>query len=189
MIAEIPKLFTPLKYLRIKHAGKKLFDWILPATIAAALTCTHILIPEKTPLTSEGGILDSVTGLLQILSGFYIAALAAVATFDRDIMDRLMPGVPPTIREIRHSKRQDVPLSMRRFLCYLLGYLAYMSIALYLAGSLAPLMKQYCSDITNAKLALGLKHVVQFIYAFFVIQLLTCTILALYFLSDRIHRD
>ena len=46
-------------------------------------TALYLLLPVKPPLTPSGGLLSSVLTLIAALPGFFIAALAAVATFNR----------------------------------------------------------------------------------------------------------
>ncbi|EKF9782201.1 hypothetical protein RV096_003428, partial [Vibrio cholerae] len=71
----------------------------------------------------KSGLVQLVNGLLQVLIGFFVASLAAVATFQRPGMDENMRGKAPTL--------QGKGVTRRQYLCYMFGYLAFMSIAVY----------------------------------------------------------
>ncbi len=72
-----------------------------------------------------------VNGLLQVLIGFFVASLAAVATFQRPGMDENMRGKAPTL--------QGKGVTRRQYLCYMFGYLAFMSIAVYFGSGVLEL--------------------------------------------------
>ncbi|MGK9996690.1 hypothetical protein O6197_24780, partial [Salmonella enterica subsp. enterica] len=82
-------------------------------------------------LIETNGLLLQVNGLLQVLIGFYIAALAAVSTFSSSSIDEVMAGVPPTLVEKFRGQKLTVELTRRRFVCYLFGYLALVSFMLF----------------------------------------------------------
>ncbi|MFV4888363.1 hypothetical protein Q5E69_003230 [Acinetobacter baumannii] len=58
-----------------------------------------------------------LTGFLQTIPGFYIAALAAIATLTSEVMDRPMSGVAPTekILETNPDREVEIPLSTNVF--------------------------------------------------------------------------
>ena len=75
------KLFSPLNYWRIYHKEKVIFDIVLPVVCAASfLILNYTIFPHKISILGSKGIVDLINGILQILSGFYIASLAAIAT-------------------------------------------------------------------------------------------------------------
>ncbi|MCK1670190.1 hypothetical protein [Bradyrhizobium sp. 153] len=70
-----------------------------------------------------------------VLTGFFIAALAAVATFGKQEMDDPMPGEPPV--RLEHTINTETyyeNLSRRRFLSFLFGYMAFLTLVLYVVG-------------------------------------------------------
>lgn len=87
--------------------------------------------PVRPDIFGDHGIVQGVNGLLQILTGFYIASLAAVATFNKQSMDEVMPGEPPIV-DVRGGKIEQ--LTRRRFVCSMFGYLAFISLFVYLIG-------------------------------------------------------
>ena len=91
------ELTRGLAYLRIKHP---LIDWYtvrLPVLISAVLCVAYAALPEKPSLLGDGGLLTDMLGIIATLPGFYFAALAAVATFDRPGMDVEIPDPAPVL--------------------------------------------------------------------------------------------
>ncbi|WP_210498883.1 hypothetical protein [Vibrio crassostreae] len=180
LLAILRKLFKPLTYLRIKHKQKFYIDWVLPAIIGAVLTVIFVSSPVQIKLLGQGSLVSLVNGLLQILIGFFVASLAAVATFQREGLDDVMVGKAPTLKGDKITRRQ--------FVCYMFGYLALVSIALYFCGGLTELTIGLLKVVITEKYEL-FKYSSIFIYLSVVANLILTTMLALYYLTDRIVRD
>ena len=174
------KLFKPLGYWKIKHGEKRWFDWILPVCMALAATYVLGCLPKPIVLIGDKSLISLVNGLLQILSGFYIASMAAVATFQKDGMDDKLDGKSVTLN--------GKPVSRRQFLTYLFGYLAYMSILMYFAGGFAQLAHSSLSTWLSEMNQL-IKPTIVFCYFFFIFNILCTTVLGMHFMIDRIHRE
>ncbi|MCO7227565.1 hypothetical protein [Pleionea sp. CnH1-48] len=171
------KLFKPLHYAKIKHTEKLWYDFVLPILSASVLSIVIYMMPSIS-LLSKDGLVSLINGMLQILSGFYIASMAAVATFQRDGMDELMEGVPP--------KLNGDSLTRRVFLTYLFGYLAFMSISFYFIGGFAKLAAKSIEPLFVY--VPWLKEFFLLIYLFFVFNILFTTVLGMHFMIDKIHR-
>ena len=124
-----------------------------------------------------------------ILPGFYIAALAAIATFQAPTMDTALDGRAATLKSSEHGIDSERKLTRRRFLCLLFGYLSFLSLILALLGNLPgsvhPLLlfsKEVVWEWGNLcrGVCLGL-------FGLFFMQLVSLTLLGLFYLSDRIH--
>ncbi len=178
--ATVKKLLKPLYYLKIKHEQKLFIDIYLPLLVAAVFIFLLGRSPIDIAFVGSSGLVKLVNGLLQILIGFFVASLAAVATFQRKGMDEVMRGTPPTLNGIEVTRRQ--------YLCYMFGYLAFMSIAVYFGSGVLELTmgvwKQVFGDIFAQ-----VKLVAVFIYLTLVCNIIFTTLLALHFLTDRIVRD
>lgn len=133
-------------------------------------------------------LLDRSSDLLSILTGFFVAALAAIATFGGDEMDKAMPGTASmTLRDPLRPGAPEI-LSRRRFLCFLFGYLAFISLGIYIAGfafgafQALVIVKYFPGQaILSFAIFWGL-------YGFALGNLLSNTLLGLFYLTDRIHR-
>lgn len=182
------QLLTPVAYLRIRHPVKPWFDWYLPAAITVAVCAAIYFAPKPVRVFGEYGLIFFVTDLIKMLIGFYIAALAAVATFTREGMDDLIQGDPATLSVRRKGKPKDSTLTRRRFLSYLFGYLAFAGFVLYFAGAATSLFGSNLALLQAAAWGSALKWCFVLIYVFFTANVLTTTLLGLHFLTDRIHR-
>ncbi|WP_156963866.1 hypothetical protein [Muricoccus aerilatus] len=91
-----------------------------------------LLVVPDINLAHEFGLIQQVNGLLQILAAFFVAALALVAGFPGDALDRPMGGIRP------HFDGLDEPIfpTRREVLGYLFAYLSALSIIMYLGGGL-----------------------------------------------------
>lgn len=188
MIRTLPTLLTPLNYLRAKNAHKFAWDWTIPAIVAILGVACLLLLPRPIVVLGDRGLIYWVNELLQVLIGFYIAALAAIASFDRTSLDQQIEGEGVTLKVIRDGGPIDRSLTRRAFLSLMFGYLALVAITLYCTGLVVSLLD------TNIKLIqpgvlFYLRLLFVFCYGFLFAQMLSITLVALFYLSDRIHRQ
>lgn len=180
------RLFVPLRYWRIRYAGRALFNVWVPLVIAILSTLPLLSDAFRTDAMAAQGILSRSGDLLSILTGFFVAALAAVSTFGNPEMDLPIAGsAPPTLSE---RGGPQLELSRRRFLSYLFGYLAFASIAVYALGFVLVGVQHY---LIKAKWPEWDEYTFAgfwFIYALMLANLLTNGLLGLFYLTDRIHR-
>jgi len=185
----IARLFRPLDYVRIKHPHKVYYDLYLPFSLASILTLIFVYLPVQPKILGEAGLIKIITDILQILSGFYIASLAAIATFNKEGMDDLMEGDPPTLKIFCRGKMMIDQLTRRRFLCLLFGYLSLLSLFLYFLGTgtflLAANAKYFFAKHSNLELA---KWGFVWFYLLLTSNLIITTLLGLFYMVDRIHR-
>lgn len=182
-------LLRPFLYLKIKHASSTMpwMNWGLPALVSAGLVGTCALAAPTVNAFHAGGVFDRLLGFIQTLPGFYLAALAAVATFNRPSLDQLMPGTPPKASVIYQGKPLEVDLTRRRFLSLIFSYLTALSfaIALLLAVGL-PLVEPLRSWVPQSALEV-LRAVASFGLLLFIAQLIVVTFWGLYYLGERMH--
>lgn len=181
------KLLKPLDYMRIEHAEKAWFDVRLPVILAVACMIILYHLPIPVAFTGNNGMISLVNGIFQILSGFYIASMAAVATFQKEGMDDIMDGVPPKLKIIKNKKTTIKILTRREFLTYLFGYLAFMSIFMYFAGGFIQLASGSVSMLAS-NIAPWFKYLLVGVYMFVVFNILCTTVLGMHFMIDKIHR-
>lgn len=186
------KLLAPLKYLSIRHDEKRRYDLWYPLIGALALTLIYGFMDMPFSLLGKSGLVTQVNGLLQVLIGFYIAALAAISTFSNISIDEKMAGTPPVIKEMFRGNLINVPLARRRFLCFLFGYLALVSFVVFACGVFASLFTKPAIEVISSIpfcYAMQIsKAIFLFFYSFVLFNLTTTTLLGLYYLSVRIHQ-
>lgn len=183
------ELLRPFSYLSIKHPDSKVLmvNWVIP--IVLTIACVGALGYWKVEIDtySSSGLLTKLLGFVQSLPGFYLAALAAVATFNNPAMDKLMPGTPPTGWVLHNGKLTEVQLTRRRMLCTMFAYLTAVSFALTIAAitatTLAAPIKAALPDalLTPARLTFLTA------YLTFLFQMLSITLWSLFYLGERIH--
>lgn len=183
------RLLKPLDYLRIKVVEKLRYDFVYPLVLGTGLTLLLFFYPLPVKVFGTDGLLDLIVKILQILTGFYIASLAAVATFNKADMDELMSGKPPTLKVFKNGKETQERLTRRRFLCLMFGYLAFISISLYFIGGFANLFSYNISQLIPIVLKTPVKWVFVWSYLVITSNLIVTTLLGLFYMCDRIHRE
>lgn len=180
------RLLVPLRYLRIRHSEKVKFDLIFPIVFMLLVTLPLALESFLSDAMSAVGILDRSSDLLSIMTGFFVAALAAVSTFGNPEMDEDMAGSEPVT--LKDAAGNSVPLSRRRFLSYLFGYLALASIIIYGLGFLFLGIQRYIVGSFAPEWSTVTFIGFWMLYAFALGNLLANSLLGLFYLTDRIHR-
>jgi hypothetical protein len=190
MWSHLTLLFTSLSFLKIKSPDLLWFKWIYPTILGGLLQLGFWLLPSQPILFGLGGIIDMANSLLGMLIGFYIAAMAAIATFPNSSLDQPMKGRPLTITVKRNNQKISETLTRRRFLCMLFGYCAFTSIVIYLLGSVSRLVMP---SMVAIDFLLRWKIFFKFgwlsFYFFMSSSLLVTTLLGLHYLIERMHRE
>lgn len=181
----IYQILRPSGYLFIKDKAKWKIDWLAPLMLAFFTSIIFSILPLRPQLFGQSGLIEKLLGFLEILPGFYLAALAAVATFDKQDLDKHMPRPVPEISTTYEGKTIRIKLTRRRMLCFLFGYLTFISVCLYLIMIIANI-------IYPSYQVMGFKNSYLPIMIFFVCslvfwQMIIITFFGLYQLCDRIH--
>ncbi|HEY4344421.1 MAG TPA: hypothetical protein VGN05_08740 [Parvibaculum sp.] len=185
----ISRLFRPLDYLRVRHEAKFKYDYGYPLAFATLTVGVSLLVPIQVNVFGNDGLIKIISGLIGILAGFFIASLAAIATFNNAGMDRVMPGQPPVLDVTVRGRKAQLQLTRRRFLSLLFGYLSMLSIFLYLIGEVSRVIAPDVVRSLQSNWILLLRTTFLFLYMCVFANLLVTTLLGLFFMSDRIHRS
>lgn len=182
------QLLRSFGYLSINHPAKKVVDWWLPILLSMATTLVLGFVGEKSSVWGSEGLIEKIQGLVQGLPGFYIAALAAVATFGRQTnLDSLIPEPTPTIDTWYGSGKVPMGLTRRRFLCLLFAHLTAVSIILSLGSALFLWAWKVIIPMSAICVVVGF-YFSTFVYFLALSQLVLVTLWGLYYLSDKIHQ-
>lgn len=184
----LKRLLTPLSYLRIDRQDKLFDEIVLPLFLLAFTLGVFWLLDWKLVIFGASGLVAGVGSYLQVVTGFYIASLAAIATFNQKNMDLRMAGESPTLTVEWMGVKREEKLSRRRFLCFLFGYLSFLSIFLYFGGVGANLLAQPLLSFIPSTVAFWIKWTFVSIYLFILYNLICTTLLGLYYMTERIHR-
>ncbi len=188
----LTELCRPFSYLSIRHptTGIRWINWWIPIIFTALAVGIACWLDKPVDLFSGSGLLAKILGFIQNLPGFYLAALAAVATFNNPDMDKLMPGQPPTAKILHNGDLTTVPLTRRRMLCIMFAYLTALSFGLTIASiasmTFADAVKAAVSDLRPAYVNL-LKGAFASLYLTALMQMLLITLWGLFYLGERIH--
>lgn len=177
------KLLSLLNYLQIFHLEKTFFDWIMPIVYTIGfILCNEFLLPHKIAIIGEHSLVSVVNGILQILAGFYIASLAAIATASLPRLDEEMKGASPFF-----LFKRDKTVTRRVFLTHLFGYLSFLSLFVYFSGGVAQITLENIVLILHK--APYIKIGLMFIYLFLIFNIVFVTILGLFFMiEDNINK-
>lgn len=183
--ANVTKLLTAFSFFRLRSADLRYFQYIFPTIAALGIMLGYHLVAEKFLVIKLETFVASATTLMGVLIGFYIAALAAVTSFPSESLNNVMSGDAPKMKE--RWGGQDVSLTRRRFLSILLGYCAFLSIFIFILGSISASV-DLGKDVPNTAVEI-ITGIWWFIYTWFLASLLIVTMLCLHYLIERMHRD
>ncbi|MGZ2381191.1 hypothetical protein ACVIDN_002554 [Rhizobium brockwellii] len=182
-------------YRRISHSMMWRYIWGAPLVLTGVILCVYVVLPVKPRLGGDTGLLKSLSQILALLPGFFISALAAVATFNRPEMDETMPAPAPKVKIAHRGILIDIELTRRMFLSYLFSYLSILSVALFIVVVVSPYLDPSLRHvlswgdwyITGDQTYFFLKYSFICVISYFFSSLLFTTLHGVYFLCERIH--
>jgi hypothetical protein len=182
------QLLRPLSYMSIKDDSKWKIDVLLPAIFSLLFLAGILSLPHTPVIFGHSGLVALFVGLLQILPGFYLTALAAVATFNRPDMDQLLPKPAPTVNISVSGKPHTIELTRRRMLSMLFGYLTFICFSMFFGSAISLIVAPGLYELISIHFHKWIVGVFLLIYGFFMGQLIFITMFGLYQLSDRMHQ-
>ncbi|MCC2524321.1 hypothetical protein [Vibrio coralliilyticus] len=180
------QLKRPFGYLFIKEVwGKGFYDWCYPALLTL-FTWVLFHFSGKTYSNLNADVISGLAAFVSNLPGFYIAALAAIATFQSDKLDEFIETTSSTtpyieynvVDENKNVVSKQFPLKRRSFLTYMFAFLTALSFLIVISSKLANLIPE--SSILLLKFySWGI---------FFVFyQMVVTTFCGLYYLGSRLN--
>jgi len=183
------ELTRPFSYLWIRHSSKRLttINWVIPAIGSAVAIGATSFLPSSIDFFSSTGVLAKILGFVQSLPGFYIAALAAVATFNNPHMDKVMPGEAPTLRILHNGELTANPISLtrRRLLCVMFAFLTVASVTLTVIAIAAMTLAASIKECLPSILFTPAKIFFAAVYLLFFFQMLCVTMWGLFYIGER----
>jgi len=179
------QLSRPISYVFIRHNDKYLYDWALPTLLALLVLSSLGFWVDDWAATFR--LVDGIADFVQSLPGFFIAALAAIATFNRADIDKTMDGRdPPSIHTRINNNIIDVKLTRRRFLCLLFSYLTVESFIISILG-IASVSIGFLDESNNLVHSIYVTWLFVSVFVFLSCQMLISTLHGLYYLAERVH--
>ncbi len=176
------RLLAPLRYLAIRNPEKTFYDVKLPLAIALVAWGGYMAMEPKLALFGTSGLLTFARDLLIMTVPFMVGALAAVAMGSPgQHLDRRPVGVELYLNG-------DL-LTLRQFVCYLLGYLCFMGLITLGAVVAADLLRDAVLQWTvHVPLWREIVHAVGTLLLSVLLSSLTVTVFwSLYFLTDVVN--
>jgi hypothetical protein len=186
----------PFAFIWVKHPTLTPFLRFAPLSVAAIFTVIYWIMPIRPALTGDGSLSRHMITVFAILPGFFIAALAAVSTFNRPEMDEVMPDPAPELKLRTGEHESYVPLTARMFTTHLFSYLtsiSFFAVFLFVCADLSSPSISYLVGLVPDQLWRDmLTHALALAYFACVIwlaaKIVLTTLIGLYFLAERIHR-
>ncbi|MGL1958325.1 MAG: hypothetical protein OCD00_13515 [Colwellia sp.] len=178
------QLTRPISYLFLNHPSGKVYNWKIPLFFTiVTVTFLYFLVGIERVL-NETGLIIELSDFIGNLPGFLIAALAAIATFNRPIIDQEMIDAPTIDVKVGEVKIDEMKLTRRDFLLRLFSYLTVLSIFLIIyqkVGYVVSVPEMFLTDF----------QIVEWLfiagYFLFFWQLLVLLMFGLYYLSERLN--
>lgn len=189
-IIEKTVFLRSLNYLRVSHGYAFRYNWLYPSLLGGTATLVILQLDTATSLFETDGLLRSFAPVLSILAPFYIAALAAVATFSgNQSVDRHFDMSQTVSLNVigDGGDWENINVTPRHFLSLLFGYCTSQSIFLLLVSILSPFIAKLAETASPSGAAFFLSAVF-LTFTVLLSQLFLCTLLGVYYLADRIHR-
>lgn len=185
----LKQILMPFGYLAIRHPHKWVVDWFYPALATLVTVLSLLYITEINLVLVKGGMVSSLVSFVQTLPGFYIAALAAIATFGRADIDSVLPEPTPEVKVKFMGGENIVKLTRRRFLAMLFSFLTAESIVLIIFSIFTVELSSnvFLFSIYGVDVGWWISLVSLVLIFFALYQLIAATFWGLYYLGFKLH--
>lgn len=181
----------PFSYLTISHKQKLIVDWLFP-TVLTALSLAIIFAAKHQgalQILGESGLINKINTFVQVLPGFYIAALAAIATFNKPEMDLTMSN-PPTMKIFSNGQWATIDLTRRRFLSSMFAFLSASSVLLILLSIGIQLLSPFLvSLLPKSETKACITYAFLALYLMIFWQIIVTTLWGLFYLGEKSHNS
>lgn len=150
-----------------------------------------IIFAPNMDIYGNSGIFVKLTPFLAVISPFFLAALAAVATFGgtKFFDEDFKMAEPVTLSVIGEmGALESINVKPRHFLSLLFGYCCVVALNLFIFSIFVPQIAGGLADLLGNS-ALYISWLGLLVFLFFFYQVIIATLLGIYFLSDKMHRE
>jgi hypothetical protein len=191
------RILYPLRYFSLVNSEKRNIDF-LPTLLLAIILSFPFIFVEDSSFFRPNGFLDKLLTLTAALTGFYVAALVAAATFSHPNLDKVIKvGPVALITKDADGHKVAEALTRREFVCTIFGYLAFSAFAISIVAALLIGISGAQATFAHWKwigVAFSSEYwritrgVVIFLVTLSIAHLATVTALGIYYLMDRLYR-
>lgn len=174
---------TPFLFLKVHFLQKNLVIWFIPATISLVVVSLTYWLSIDVAISGQDGLLSQLTTLLTIAGGFFVTSLTLLLTNDHPVLNSYFVGEPKP-----HIVSETEPLTRKRFLSLLFGYLSSLSFALVAVCLLLNLFASSLMNLFQTEIFDFAKAVAGFALVFIMLHVGSLALVGLHYLTDRLHR-
>jgi len=178
----------PLNYLRLEKESARKLVWRDVFYVGAMTVFTlAIFTAIQANFFGKDGLLERLGSLAATLTGFFIAALVAVATFAAKSASL---DEPITVGKIvyRASLDEKHDLTRREYVCSMFGYAAFLSLVISVLAIFITSVAQPIKSLAwNPTALLILSKSWMIVILMMVFHLVITTFRGLYYLVDRLY--
>jgi hypothetical protein len=157
-------------------------------TFVSCLVLFYLKSVGTVTFYADSGVLSKCLGFIQSLPGFYIAALAAIATFNKADIDRTMPAPAPSLSSTVRGQSVVIELTRRRFLCSMFAFLTAESIVLVLLSIFGQTVANPVRGLIGDTYQSVVSVLFMALYLGIFWQMIVTTFLGLFYLGERLHQ-
>lgn len=183
-------ILRPFSYLVIKHRSKWIVDWIYPLvlTVITMIVIFGMKSFGTVSLYADKGLISNILGFVQGLPGFYIAALAAIATFNRIDIDKTMPSPAPKLDIKVQGKAIAIELTRRRFLCSMFAFLTAESLILIVLAIFSQGLYPATKSLVPVAAQVWVSTAFMSVFLLLFWQMMVTSFWGLFYLGDKLHQ-
>lgn len=180
-------LVRPFAFLTIRHPSRlpELINWLAPLVLAILILAGLFMASIPINVYGPQGLLERLLSFVQTLAGFYIAALAAVSSFNSPHLDKTMPHPAPTMLIKYNGVLQPVQATRRRFLTSMFAYLTAISFLFTLMAIATLTVVPAVRIAWPAEVVAILRAAGTFCFLFMTFQMVVVTFWGLFYLGER----
>lgn len=190
------RLFRPLRYFALRNGEKTAIDILGTIALTGLILLPFLLVPDAS-FFRAGGFMDRLIGLMSALTGFFVAALVAAATFAHPDLDAVMTSGAVEMKVKEDGRVRWQKLTRRELACAIFGYLSFAAFLFSVAAAITvpittaePSMPAFVQGeaadfISRHKSDLRLLAMV--IVVIPLAHIMTATGLGVFYLMERLH--
>jgi hypothetical protein len=182
------QLTRALAFLWVRAGGLNSIRFTIPAAIALIFFAATKWTPADALWLTGGALAKSTVILFAILPGFYLAALAAISTFQSTMLDQLVENPGAKVKFLSKGKLEEVNLTYRIYLGLLFGYMSLLTFCLVFLTTISGDIAKAVWNKADSPTAAILTEAGELFLTFLSMQMIILTLHGIYFLAERMHR-
>lgn len=174
---------TPFLYLKVDFRHRILLSAVLPALLSFAVTGIIFLMEPNFTVIGNDGYFNSLTHVMTVAGGFFIASLSIILTSNQETLSATFIG-----RHVPVLKSDNEPLTRKRFLALLFGYLGFTS---FIVAGICLIASNFGKSFGSHSFSLSYqaaKFVTIFFVNFLTANIFLNSLIGFHYLVDRLNR-